>query len=182
MDLHPETVRTNEIMDPICNKQKQLAADMRDELLSCNSMSSPNSVSRSMQNILVMRIYHQIARIIKFTEQMDKIEQKLYDSIDASLENIDTSNVSSLMLLMSIQEKLQKIMIDSQKLLDPYLNIKELTYVEIPQQESSNSFAKSLLDQESREKLRNSAQALLAALSDNSEESDEETSEVSKDE
>ena len=168
----PETFGiSSTITDPIYMRQQQDVASMRQLLLNCN-INDPNSVRSSMQNILVMRIYHQISRIIKFTEQMDKIEAKLYDSIDKSLDTMNDTDPRTWMSLLNIQERLQKTMIDSQKLLDPYLSIKELTYIDVPEVTAEDSFAKSLLDQQSREKLRTSAQAILAALDTTSETSE----------
>ena len=161
----PETFGNDIPQDPFITKQKQDVSMMRNILMTMNT-SDPNSVKVAMNNITVMRVYHQISRIIKYTEQMDKIEAKLYASIDASLENMVDSDPRTWLMLLNIQERLQKIMIDSHKLLEPYLDLKELTYVEVTAEDPGDSFAKALLDQESREKLRNSAQAILSSLSD----------------
>ena len=150
-------------VDPLLTRQKQDIMAMRNALMSCDTTSA-NSVKAAMNNILVMRVYHQISRIIKYTEQMDKIEAKLYQAIDVSMETMLDSDPRTWVMLLNIQERLQKIMIDSHKLLEPYLNMDNLTYVEVTPEASSDSFAKSLLDQDSREKLRSSAQAILAAL------------------
>lgn len=162
MDFEPETVR-DEPADPLILKQKQDVEMMRSLLLGCNT-ADPNSVKAAMNNILVMRVYHQISRIIKYTEQMDKIEAKLYESIDTSLETMNNADPRTWMMLLNIHERLQKIMIDSHKILEPYLDMQNLTYVEVNPEISSDSFAKTLLDQQSRDKLRSSAQTILAAL------------------
>lgn len=165
MSHDPETFGMDEDVerDPLVNKQKQDVESMRRTLLSCNT-SDPNSVKTAMNNILVMRVYHQISRIIKYTEQMDKIEEKLYNSIDTSLETMNEADPRTWVMLLNIQERLQKIMIDSHKLLEPYMSMENLQYIEIPAESSNDSFAKTLLDQSSREKLRSSAQALLNAI------------------
>lgn len=165
MKSTPETFGTDYNQDPLIAKQKRDVDAMRTILLTCNT-SDPNSVKAAMNNILVMRVYHQISRIIKYTEQMDKIEAKLYNSIDQSLDTMSDADPRTWMTLLNIQERLQKIMIDSHKLIEPYLNIEDLTYVEVIPEASSDSFAKTLLDQDSRERLRTSAQAILSALSE----------------
>ena len=150
-------------VDPLLTKQKQDILAMRNALMSCDTTSA-NSVKAAMNNILVMRVYHQISRIIKYTEMMDKIEEKLYQAIDISMTTMADADPRTWVMLLNIQERLQKIMIDSHKLLEPYLNMESLTYVEVTPEASSDSFAKSLLDQDSRERLRATAQTILAAL------------------
>lgn len=177
--LDSETVGSEDLWsNTLFKKQKTQIENMRSALMECDE-SDPFSVKSSMQKILVMRIYHQITRIIRYTEQMDKIENKLYQVIDTALDNIDpfdpdSAGYGTLSTLLMLQEKLQKSMIESQKLLDPYLNIKELTYIELPT-ESSQSGNRSIdgivMDQGSRKKLREGAQALLDVI--NEEESKE---------
>lgn len=167
-----ETVGSEEAFwsNALFKKQKDQTRSMRSELLSCNE-SDPFSVKTTMQKILVMRIYHQITRIIRYTEEMDKIEQKLYEAIDVALDQMDAmylneNNASALSSLMHMQQKIQQSMIDSQKLLDPYLNMDTLSYIEIPAEEvkSSDVINGHILDQESRQKLRQGAQAALSAI------------------
>lgn len=150
-------------LDPLVEKQKRDVESMRSILMTCNT-SDPNSVKTAMNNILVMRVYHQISRIIRYTEQMDKIESKLYETIDNCLDSMSSSDPRTWMMLLNIQERLQKIMIDSHKILEPYLDLQSLTYVELSPDVSTDSFTKTLLDQESREKLRSTAQAILSSL------------------
>lgn len=154
------------------DKQKDQTRSMRSSLLACDD-SDPFSVKNTMQRILVMRIYHQITRIIRYTEEMDKIEQKLYKVIDATLDTmddiyIDENTFTCLNQLMVMQQKLQQSMIDSQKLLDPYLNMDTLSYIEIPSNDSETqgSINGHVLDQDSRQKLRAGAQAALNAIAD----------------
>ena len=97
---------------------------------------------------------------------MDKIEAKLYESIDSSLERMNSNSPSTWMQLLSIQERLQKCMIESQKLLEPYLNLETLSFVDVPQVSNEDSFGALLIEQESRDRLRSSAQAVLAAITD----------------
>lgn len=153
----------NQIVDLLIQKQQADVQSMRNTLMSVDT-TNPNSVRAAMNNILVMRVYHQISRIIKYTEQMDKIEEKLYKSINSSMSTMHETDPRTWMMLLNIQERLQKIMIDSHKLLEPYLSMDNLNYVEVTPEASSDSFAKSLLDQDSRERLRSSAQEILAVL------------------
>lgn len=173
-----ETVGSEEAFwsNALFKRQKEQTQNMRDSLLSCNE-SDPFSVKSTMQKILVLRIYHQITRIIRYTEEMDKIEQKLYEVIDLTLDKmdpmyIDENTSACLTSLMHMQQKLQQSMIDSQKLLDPYLNMDTLSYIDVPysmEQEQDNSIQGEVLDSDSRKKLREGAQAALAAIRSESE-------------
>lgn len=162
-----KTVRDDLITpDPVYLKQQQDVASMRASLLNC-TLNDASTSRIALQRITVMRVYHQMSRIIKYTELMDKIEAKLYESIENSLDNMDTTRPSTWMQLLSIQEKLQKSMIESHKLLQPYLEFESLNnYIVDASQPQivGESFATMMLDQDSRDKLRTSAQAVLAAL------------------
>ena len=130
------------------------------------SSSDPNCAKKAIQNITVLRVYHQIKRIIKFTEMMDKIEDKMYESIDMNINNMDSYDPRTWNQLLFLQGQLQKTMIESHKLLEPYLDFQQLSIIEEKPAEAdpANSFASLILDQESREKVRTSAQQVLAAL------------------
>ena len=167
-----KTVRSDEIdvelqpqENPLYIQQKEDVAKMRASLLSCNGQD-PISSQMALRNITVMRVYHQISRIIRYTEMMDKIENKLYQSIERSLENMNENSPSTWMTLLGIQEKLQKSMIDSHKLLQPYLDTELFSEITIPAQpDPQQSFAAMIIDQDSRDKIRSSAQTVLAAIS-----------------
>lgn len=152
-----------QLTDPLYSRQKEDVAKMRASLLSFDG-KDPMSAKLALQNITVMRVYHQLSRIIRYTEMMDKIEDKLYESIDRSLETMDSANPSTWLALLGVQEKLQKAMIESHKLLEPYLKMDLFSNIEILEPEPQESFAAMIINQESRDKLRNSAQAVLAAL------------------
>ena len=155
------------MMDPILIKQRQDVTQMRASLLACGE--DPVTSVVALQNITVLRVYHQVARIIKYLDMMDKIESKLYESIDHQLDNIDTYDVESLSLLINLQEKLQKNLIDSHKLLQPYLNIDELnlnTMIASTNNSLGNDNEALLIPKSSRDKLRLSAQQVLDALED----------------
>lgn len=151
------------IHDPLIAKQKEDVAKMRASLLCCSD--DPFTASQAMKNITVLRVYHQISRIIRYIEMMDKIEDKLYESIDIQLDTMDTDSPVTWMTLLTIQEKMQKSMIESQKLLQPY--VEQLSTVE--QYVQSAAVEQSvddhgLLTKESRESIRSAAQLVLASL------------------
>lgn len=150
------------IPDPILSKQKEDVAKMRASLLACSD--DPSLASTALKNITVIRVYHQVSRIIRYLEMMDKIEEKLYQSIDYTLETADLYDPKSLAMLMNIQQQLQKTMIESQKLLEPYLNIKNFEFdMTLPEAQTSDPTT-SLLSTESRTRIRNNAQHVLSAL------------------
>ena len=154
------------ISNPIVRKQKEDVAKMRTSLLSCNEETGI-TVSRALQDITVMRVYHQLTRIIRFTEMMDKLEDKLYAAIDYKLDNLDLADPNEIVMLLGIQEKLQKAMIDSQKLLDPYLNMQLFNVVDLAPTATDNSdnpITKQLITSESRDKIRCTAQSVIQML------------------
>lgn len=151
------------IHDPLIAKQKEDVAKMRASLLCCSD--DPFTASQAMKNITVLRVYHQISRVIRYIEMMDKLEDKLYESLDAQLDSIDIYSPVSWMTLLTVQEKLQKNMIDSQKLLEPY--VQQLATVEQYVQSTAVEQAvddHGLLTKESRESLRSAAQLVLESL------------------
>lgn len=154
-----------EILDPLYTKQQQDVAAMRASLLAFSS-GDPTSAKLAVQKITAMRFYHQLSRIIRYTDMMDKIEAKLYESIDRSLDRMNSDSPATWMQLLTIQERLQKSMIESQKLLEPYLKLESLSFVEAPQAVQEVSFGAMVMEQESRDKLRTSAQAVLAAITE----------------
>lgn len=165
MDEFKTVENSDTIKDPILLKQKQDVTQMRASLLACGE--NPVTTTIALQNITVLRVYHQVARIIKYLDMMDKIEDKLYQSLDYQLDTMDLYEMDSLATLLSIQERLQKNIIDSHKLLQPYLNLEELnlnsmivstTTQQLEQNESS------LIPKSSRDKIRLSAQQVLNAL------------------
>ena len=160
-----ETVDASVIsQDPLISKQKEDVAKMRASLLCCSE--DMYAAGQAMRNITVLRVYHQMNRIIRYLEMMDKIEMKLYESIDASIDMMNPDEPSTWMALLTIQEKLQKNLIESHKLLEPYLNgdvfnIESIAPTVIEQSETNVA---GVLTKESRETLRVSAQKVLAAL------------------
>lgn len=155
------TLEDNNIQsaDTLAAQQQSDISAMRSALLNCDR-GDASSVSFALQTIFSMRIFHQLSRIIKYTEHMDKIEQKMYESMDRYMDSMDETDTSSWALLLNAQEQLQRIMMNSQKLLEPYSNVS----LYIPEQPVEDSFGDGLLDQTERKKLRESAQLILDTL------------------
>ena len=106
-------------------KQKEYIEKMRANLLVCGTDST--STVAAINNITVLRIYHQIDRIIKYLDLMDKLEEKMYKSIEYTIDKSSTESTATWFTLLGIQERMQKLMIESHKLLQPYLDIENLT-------------------------------------------------------
>lgn len=151
------------LVDPLLKEQQAQVNQMRATLLSCNK-SDPASAKLAIQNITVMRIYHQISRIIRFTDMMDRLEDKLYSSIEANLAEMDEYDPNTMLMLSKIQSQLQETMIESQKLLQPYLDMDITAFTPIQEATPADSFAATIISKESRNNIRNGAQAVLTEL------------------
>lgn len=151
------------LVDPLLKEQQAQVNQMRATLLSCNK-SDPASAKLAIQNITVMRIYHQISRIIRFTDMMDRLEDKLYASIEANLAEMDEFDPNTMIMLTKIQSQLQETMIESQKLLQPYLDMDITAFTPIQEADPADSFAATIISKESRSNIRSSAQAVLTEL------------------
>ena len=149
--------------DPLLDKQRADVQAMRVQML--NSVADPMSTSRAIQNVTVLRVYHQVSRIIRYLDMMDRLEEKLYDAITIQLDNMDSTDPNTLITILAVQERLQKLLIDSHKLLQPYIEIDNLlpTTLFVEDTENSGEDA-SVLSKNSREKLRLSAQQVLQVL------------------
>lgn len=159
-----KTVDSSEVVyDPVYQRQKEGVAKMRTSLLACTDENGI-TIRGTIESITAMRIYHQMMRIIKYTELMDKIEDKLYKSID-NLIDTAPNDTQTLIQLLTIQERLQKSMIESHKLLQPYLDIKEFSVVDlVPQDTTSTSSSQLNMKSEDRDRLRSTAQQVLIEL------------------
>lgn len=149
-------------VDPLLKEQKNQVDQMRSALLSFDK-NNLNSAKRAFQNITVMRIYHQVARIIKFTEMMDMLEDKLYDSMIANIGTMDSVDPMTMITLLKVQSQLQETMIQSQQLIKPYLDM-DIEAIAPPQELEDTSFGAAIISQESRNNIRTGAQALLTEL------------------
>lgn len=152
----------------IYTSQLRDVEDMRSQLLSIDRRD-PGSARKALQNITVLRVYHQISRIIRYTELMDRIEDKMYQSIDAQLDQASPDDAEAWRVLINLQTRLQDNMIQSHKLLEPYLNLETLNFANMAPDETVVDADAMVLDKDSRERLRNSAQEVLQALQQNSD-------------
>ena len=163
MDDNAKTVSSN-IGTDLYAEQTRDVQNMRNALLSFRK-DDPNAARKAIQNVVLLRVYHQLERIVRYTDLIDRVEDHIYQSIEAKLSEADPDDPELFYTLIPIQERLQKTMIESHKLLEPYLNMEQLSTLEVPVAEDpSQAFASMILDQESREKVRTSAQELLAAI------------------
>lgn len=152
--------------DPLIRKQKQDVSQMRASLLSFANYDQ--TAKTAFQNITIFRMSHQLGRIIRYTEAMDKLEDKIYETLDNTLASVDTLDSTTLLLLLGVQERLQKSMIESQKLLEPYMDLSKLDVVTISTNDANLNPEVEFLSKESRNKLRISAQQVLDALNQES--------------
>ena len=150
-------------MNPLYKKQREGVAKMRTSLLACTEDNGV-SVRHAIESITAMRVYHQLLRIIRYLEVMDKLEDKLYDSIDSTIDRVSARDPTTWMALLDIQERLQKNMIASHKLLEPYLDIQDFTAIDLTSAEDAQTPAALIMDSEIRDRLRTSAQAVLTEL------------------
>lgn len=154
--------------NPLTVVQNESISRMRNALLSL-SIEDSTSVKTTIQQITVLRIYHQLVRIVKYLDIMDKLEDKLYESIDAQLMTMDAYDSSTMQELLLVQASLQKSMIESHKLLQPYLEIENLSIGEL-MPDTTTDAKTSIIPETSREKLRIAAQTLLSELDVDSDE------------
>jgi hypothetical protein len=156
-------VLDDSLVDPLLQEQKAQADQMRTALLTCKK-NDITSAKVALQNIAVLQVYHQVSRIIRYTEVMDRLEDKLYASIDANLSQMDEFDPATMLMLVKVQGDLQKSMVLSQELLKPYMDI-DLDSIAPPREiNEETSFGAAILPKESRNAIRNGAQALLTEL------------------
>lgn len=146
------------------SEQAKDVENMRRALVSFDK-SDPSAARKAIQNVTLLRVYHQLERIVRYTDIIDKLEDRIYQSIEMKLMNSDPDDEDLYFTLIPIQERLQKMMIESHKLLEPYLSMEQLTALEVPRDEDpANSFTSMLLEQESREKVRTGVQQLMSII------------------
>jgi len=144
--------------DPLLRNQNEGVAEMRTSLLACS-----DNPAQAVRELTIKRIYHQLTRIVRYTELMDKIENKLYESIENTVLTQDTMDPTTWMVLISIQERLQDNMIKSHKLLEPYIGATPEMNIEGIETVATDA-PPSLLDRTSRDNVRKAAQELLLML------------------
>ena len=154
-------------VDQLNSVKREGVQRMRASLLSCFHEDGSLS-SRAINQITAMRIYHQVARIIKYLDIMDKLEDKLYESIEKTLDTCDSADPDTLELLLKTQERLQKSMIESHKLLQPYMELQDMSVVDLMSVSSTVDTASTggikILSPESRDKLRVAARAAVDSI------------------
>lgn len=150
------------VVDPIRRSQNEDVAKMRASLLSCTN--NPALARTALNNITVLRVYHQIARIIKYTELVDKIEDKVYESLQSTIDKANTDSPSTWMMLLEAEERLQRIMIESQKLIQPYLDLQSFDMIDLATTSEEDRPSAIQLNADSRDRLRSSAQQVLLQL------------------
>lgn len=167
-----ETVRSsasNEITDPLYRKKRADVESMRSALLACSG--DPSLTSTALKQIAVLRVYHQVARIIKYLDLMDKLEDKLYQSIEYTIDTADVTRTATWVQLLSIQERLQKAMIESHSLLQPYLTLKTYEIMDLmPTKDSIDGLNDEIMSAKTRENVRNKAKIVLDELKEISDE------------
>ncbi len=154
------------LVDPLLKEQTEQVAQMRAALLTCKK-NDITSAKVALQNIAVLQVYHQVARIIRYIEMMDRLEDKLYSSIEANLAQMDDYDPATMLMLAKVQGDLQKSMVLSQDLLKPYMDIDLAAIAPPAEVDDGSSFGASILPKESRNAIRTGAQALLTELTKN---------------
>ena len=170
--------------DALFLKQRADVDKMRVSLLSCDS--DPSNTVQALRNIAILQIQHQFGRIIRFLDMMDQIEDKLYDAIGARLDTIDEFDPDAWMMLMSLQSRLQKNIIESNKLLEPYIGVNSVAqfnmiaeeYAEIPTNNVEDTIG---IDKVERDRLRLAAQQVISSLTKQSDGNDNSDSEMGGD-
>lgn len=167
----------DDLVNPLLREQQAQAAQMRDALLTCKK-NDITSAKVALQNIAVLHVYHQVARIIRVLEVLDRLEDKLYASIDANLAQMDDFDPNTMISLVKMQGELIKNVTLSQNLLQPYTSI-DLDAIAPPRDiNEETSFSAAILPKESRNAIRNGAQALLTELRKNENPSDGEATAI----
>ena len=173
----PITIEPDSLVDPLIFEQKEQANLMRKSLLTCRTGTISNA-KVALQNIAVLQIYHEVARIIRFIEVMDRLEDKIYDSIDMNISGMESADPATMLMLVKVQGDLYKTMAMSQELLKPYMNIDLEAIAPMKDVNEDIPFGVAIIPKESRTAIRNGAQALLTELRKTENPSDNEATET----
>lgn len=146
------------------DQQAQFLDKMKSAMLSVSNSSSPQLSSSAIKQVVLLRTLHTLNRIIMYTELMDKLEHKLYSSIMHEIKLCDDGDADKLYSLLAIQEKLQKSISESVKLLQPFAQMADSAISQFVQEATITVEASDTLEASEREKLRNSANAVLKEL------------------
>lgn len=144
---------------PLVTKQKEDVAKMETSILSCTD--EPALAKQAMHTVVVLQIQHQMSRIVRYLDLMDKLEDKLYASLESKIDSMDVYDDNTWVMLLSIQNKLQTNMIESQNLLKPYLDKNLYAAFDLAQPAEQTNETATLIPAGSREKIRESAAKVL---------------------
>jgi hypothetical protein len=148
--------------NPTYEQQKQGVSKMREALLA--SADGTMTVSTAMQRVTALRIFHQMNRVIQYTEMMDKLEAKLYEAMDFAITATDITNRHDMLILVGLQERLQKNFLDSQKMLQPYIEMGEAFKNYVEYTEDNDILKDQLASPDGREHIRIAAQRVIKQL------------------
>lgn len=165
--------QNNSDYDEMDSLKRESIQRMKAAMLSAD-LENPTSAATAIKHVTILRVYHQVSRIIQYLDLMDKLETKLYKSIDQEIDQMDftdDSNFQNITKLLAIQEKLQKAVIESHKLLQPYLEVEQYPAFDVIEAEVKDvDNDKKLIPSEDRNLLRDNAGQILkelSAMSDN---------------
>lgn len=166
--------------DPLDSMQRESVERMKQALISAQ-LDEPSTAAAAIRQVTILRAYHQVTRIVKYLDLMDQLESKLYETIEFELadsDDFEEDNFKVLTKLLAVQEKLQKSMIESNKLLQPFLDTEQyggafdiIEANEVKPQES-------LIPVENRNEIRDSAGQILKELTSLSKQDDKKPVEV----
>ena len=149
--------------DPLSAVKRESVDRIKAALLS-SCMDDPQSATAAIQQVTILRAYHQIIRIVQYIDLMDELEDKLYQSIRLDLKSADVFDPTTIARLVAIQERMQKMMVESNKLLAPYLDMTSYpAFSELPEL-NADSQEKLGLTSSQRDGIRESAGAILADI------------------
>ena len=158
----------SESHDPLNSLKSESIDRMRTALLSA-SLGDVSTASIAIRQVTILRVSHQVTRIVQYLDLMDRLENKLFQAVDNHLNSVDLYDPMELAKLLKIQEQLQKSIIESNKLLAPYLEMEQypaFTEIEEVTPASENRLAIPAAD---RNALRESAGEILLQLNELSE-------------
>lgn len=151
-------------VDPLNVIKKESVERMKTALLATN-LGDPREASTALRQVAILRVYHQVTRIIQYLDLMDKLEEKLYESIELDLVTLDTMDDRNVTRLLSIQDHLQKSIIQSNKLLESYIDMNDYpVFLEVQSENLDNNTALALPASD-RDRIRDAAGRVLEELS-----------------
>ena len=164
LEIYP-TYSVDSDPTPIQKAMTESTERMQTALLSA-SMDAPNEVVGAMRQVTLLRAHHQVMRIVQFLQLMDKLEAKMYESIDMDMSTMDLSDPDSWKTLLLLQTKLQENIVNSNKLLTPFLEMDK--YPIFNEMANASDVDVTIVDGEltpsKRNQLRENAESILAEL------------------